>query len=79
MFYQEIVKHYANELCPSCRSHDKIKIEYIGKLVKRKSKFGAFLGCSRYPKCKYTSKIVGKYEDEFDGQQKHLRSIMKSI
>ncbi len=29
--------------CPKC----------AGKLVQRKSKFGSFLGCANYPKCKH--------------------------
>ncbi len=33
--------------CPKCGS----------KLVERTSKYGGFLGCSNYPKCKYTRKI----------------------
>ena len=34
-------------ICPLCG----------GKLVKRKSIYGEFYGCSNYPKCKYTRKI----------------------
>lgn len=33
--------------CPSCG----------GQLVKRKGKYGEFLGCSNYPKCKHTEQI----------------------
>lgn len=33
--------------CPKCGS----------KLVERTSKYGGFLGCLNYPKCKYTRKI----------------------
>lgn len=33
-------------LCPRCG----------GQLVKRKGKYGPFLGCSHYPKCRYTMK-----------------------
>lgn len=33
-------------ICPKCG----------GKLVSRKSKYGSFLGCSNYPKCRYTKK-----------------------
>ena len=28
-----------------------------GKLIKRRGKYGDFLGCSNYPKCKYTRKV----------------------
>ncbi len=34
------------QLCPECE----------GKLVLRKSKFGPFLGCSNYPKCRHIAK-----------------------
>ena len=33
-------------ICPECK----------GALVERKGKYGAFMGCSNYPKCKYTEK-----------------------
>lgn len=77
MFLTDIPKHYEDELCPSCRSHDKIKIKFIGKLKKRKGKFGDFLGCSRYPKCKFTCKIPSKYRDEFGEQEENLKAIMR--
>ena len=35
------------EYCPKCG----------GKLIKRRGKYGDFLGCSNYPKCKYTRKV----------------------
>ncbi|MBU0757584.1 MAG: DNA topoisomerase I [Nanoarchaeota archaeon] len=34
--------------CPTCKS---------GELVLRKSVYGQFLGCSKYPKCRYTEKL----------------------
>ena len=34
--------------CPKCKK---------GQLVVRKSIYGAFLGCNRYPKCRYTEKL----------------------
>ena len=37
--------------CPTCKE---------GHLVLRKSMYGAFYGCSRYPKCKFTEKIEDK-------------------
>lgn len=33
-------------MCPECG----------GLLVKRKGKYGGFIGCSNYPDCKYTRK-----------------------
>jgi DNA topoisomerase-1 len=43
--------------CPTCKK---------GKLVLRKSIYGAFYGCSNYPKCKYTEKIEDKKEEQKD-------------
>jgi len=34
--------------CPKCKE---------GHLIVRKGKYGKFLGCTKYPKCDYTSKI----------------------
>lgn len=34
-----------SNICPKCG----------GSLVKRKGKYGEFLGCSNFPKCRYTS------------------------
>ena len=37
----------SKNICPKCGS----------KLVERKSKYGSFLGCSSYPKCKFTKQL----------------------
>lgn len=37
----------ANGICPRCH----------GQLVVREGRYGHFIGCSNYPKCKYTSQI----------------------
>lgn len=37
----------SKNVCPECGA----------KLVKRKGKYGEFLGCSNYPKCKYTRRL----------------------
>jgi len=43
-------------LCPTCKK---------GKMILRKSFYGEFLGCDRYPKCKTMMKIVkGKVEKD---------------
>lgn len=34
-------------ICPRCG----------GKLVERQGKYGKFIGCSNYPKCRYTEKL----------------------
>jgi ssDNA-binding Zn-finger/Zn-ribbon topoisomerase 1 len=45
----------SNEICPECQS---------GFLVKRKSQYGEFWGCSNFPKCTYI--YDEKLEDERD-------------
>ncbi len=40
-------EEYGNDICPKCG----------GKLVERKGKYSKFIGCSNYPKCKYTRKL----------------------
>lgn len=39
-----------NMICPKCG----------GKLIQRNSKYGIFLGCSNYPKCKFTKSNLRK-------------------
>ena len=34
--------------CPKCKE---------GTLIVRRSVYGSFLGCSKYPKCRYTEKL----------------------
>lgn len=41
------IKQNNNNRCPKCG----------GLLIERESKYGKFLGCSHYPKCKYTRKL----------------------
>lgn len=36
-----------NLICPKCKN----------KLIERNGKYGSFIGCSNYPKCKYTKKM----------------------
>jgi DNA topoisomerase-1 len=43
---QEKKEDLLEELCPLC----------VSKLVKRKDKYGEFIACSNYPKCKYIKK-----------------------
>ncbi len=37
----------ANKICPKCN----------GKLIERQGKYGRFLGCSNYPRCKFTAQL----------------------
>ena len=43
--------HCDDRICPKCG----------GKLVERKGKYGEFLGCSNYPRCKYTWNLNKKH------------------
>ena len=36
-----------NNVCPKCG----------GQLIQKKGKYGAFIGCSNYPECRYTMKV----------------------
>jgi len=45
---KDIAKGKVEKKCPKCKE---------GNIVLRKSIYGSFLGCSGYPKCKYTEKL----------------------
>ena len=45
---EEKAMNKAYKRCPYCGS----------ELVKRTGRFGDFLGCSRFPKCKYTNNDI---------------------
>lgn len=45
---KEMEKGIVEEECPKCKE---------GVLVVRKSVYGTFLGCSRFPKCRYTQRM----------------------
>lgn len=44
---EEVQRVASGSVCPWCGS----------ELVKRNGKYGAFMGCSSYPKCRYTQKL----------------------
>ncbi len=48
------IKTVEAEKCPECS----------GDLIQREGKFGKFLGCSNYPKCKFTKNQQSKFMDE---------------
>ena len=50
-----------SRLCPEChKGHLSIKL----------GKFGAFLGCSNYPECKYTKPLTDTKDEEEQGQER---------
>ncbi len=52
---EELTKKYKNEVCEKCGSPMAVKV----------GKFGPFLGCTGYPKCK-TIKNIGENDDSID-------------
>ena len=52
---KDIAKGKVEKECPQCKD---------GKIILRKSIYGAFLGCSKYPKCKYTEKLISGQNKE---------------
>jgi DNA topoisomerase-1 len=48
------LKEFEGGTCPWCK---------VGKLVIRRSAYGPFIACDKYPKCKYTKKNTSKNED----------------
>ena len=45
--------------CPSCAN---------GRLTLKTGRYGAFIGCSNYPECRYTRQIGGESEDKEQGE-----------
>lgn len=54
--------------CPECKE---------GKLHLKLSKFGAFIGCDRYPECKYTQKLKNQQNDDGSPSEKGAPSQEK--
>ena len=54
-------------LCPRCGK---------GELGLRLSKFGAFIGCSRYPECKYTRSLLAPEEGEAQSQEEPFDRLL---
>jgi hypothetical protein len=65
--YQELIKK-----CPSCN---------YGYLRPTKGQYGKFMGCSSFPKCKYTQSISTskfEYKTQINGQiQKELKKALE--
>jgi len=60
------------ENCPECGIDEKglpyeASAKWGGKLVEREGKFGNFIACSRYPKCKYVKKSEAEEEKKKTG------------
>ena len=64
--HQEI-KHKQGETCPACASSDAIKTK--GMLITKRGRFGIFLGCSRYPDCKYATNATRSDKRKHEGKK----------
>jgi DNA topoisomerase-1 len=56
-------------ICPTCE---------IGQLGLRLTRFGAFIGCSRYPECKYTRPLFPNEEGEYEAQEEPFDRLLGS-
>jgi len=59
---KDIAKGIIEKECPKCKE---------GNIILRKSIYGAFLACSKYPKCKYTEKL-GQVPEKKDFDKKKV-------
>lgn len=52
------------EACPDCGSADSpnTKVKEPGRLIEREGKFGRFIACSNYPKCKFVKQDPAELE-----------------
>jgi DNA topoisomerase-1 len=57
-------------LCPACQK---------GSLGLKTGKFGAFLGCSNYPECRYTSQLDGQASKGEDGESGGTEAFPKIL
>lgn len=64
-YVDDIPRHSAGDKCPGCNAYDKPKGGIL-RAIKSKIDGKYFLGCNRYPDCKYTvsSFYTEKYKDE---------------
>jgi len=46
-------------------------------LVSRKGRFGPFIACSNYPRCRYTKKMTGPSKEEGEGEEKEEKAAAK--
>ncbi|RTL97396.1 type I DNA topoisomerase [Ancylobacter aquaticus] len=53
-------------ICPTCGT---------GRLSLKVGKFGAFIGCSNYPECKYTRPLAAQGDDENGGEANGTRVL----
>jgi DNA topoisomerase-1 len=63
-------KDQLKDSCPGCGK---------AKLSLRLGKFGAFMGCSRYPECKYTVQLFEKDDENTDKKDKKPQFEPKSL
>ena len=49
------------EICPACRQAGQNEKD-AGKLIEREGRFGKFISCNKYPKCRYIKKDAATEE-----------------
>ena len=64
---QVLFTEFTDRKCPKCSD---------GSINLKLSKFGAFLGCSKYPECKFTSSLKG---EKAEGEQTQVEEKPKDI
>jgi len=73
--------HEVGSLCPKCERIEKellarefvdvIVVEKIGRVVEKTKQFGAYLGCSRFPHCKWTEATDKKKRERKQREKLH--------
>ena len=51
-----LAKSIINQKIANIKTDGGICPQFIGKLIMRNGKYGSFIGCSNFPKCRYTQK-----------------------
>lgn len=70
LFNKDLNKKLPGDKCPGCHHTDK---KSDGFLIKRSGKYGDFIGCNRFPRCKYTFKIKNNFQKKQDSPLLHQK------
>lgn len=69
-FTEDNVLHEVGDKCPGCAHTDR---KGGGRLIKKSGKYGDFIGCNRFPRCKYTFKIKNNFQKKQDSPLLHQK------
>jgi ssDNA-binding Zn-finger/Zn-ribbon topoisomerase 1 len=82
-YSKNIPTHSDGDLCPACGCGDKSKGGKL-RLIKTKDGSRLFLGCNRYPNCKYTisayytsENLDLQIERELEEEERELRNAFE--